>query len=527
MKFRYDKENEKLILTDSTRLEYNQLKIWLKREPKENKYNPKVKLGLVPRERDYFFSGYVAPGLWKECAKCAQMVGTNFEIENKDEFPINRNITAQDVKDFCQEFFKDHLIYSKEHGKNMPFMPRDYQIETAYKILRNRYCIGEVATSGGKSLILSIVFFYILSRMKKNARFLLIVPSITLVTQFYNDIRTYNFGDDKSNKNPLDLRIEEIMSDAPRKYFGDDIPNIYIGCFQSLEKYPEQWFKQFFCVSVDEAHQAKCYTIESVLKRTFKRAYYRFGVSGTFPNEMSCEILSIQSVLGPKVASVSADFLIKEGNISPVTIKAMILDHDDKQFDEQLKTIRKNVSKAKDAYVLEKKYVLSSEKRMLFLSKLVSSRKQNTLILFNSIEYGEKLLEYLQKNNPDKEYYYIDGAIRNKKRNEIKAIMERTDGPPKILLATYGTLSTGVSINAIFNVVLAEGFRSEQRIIQSIGRALRLHEQKIIATIFDIVDVFVEKEYKNSFYKQFVERVEHYTKHKYPYSIKKVYLGFS
>jgi len=48
--------------------------------------------------------------------------------------------------------------------------------------------MAEVATSGGKSLIISIVMFYTLKNMNPDAKFLIIVPSITLVTQFYDDL---------------------------------------------------------------------------------------------------------------------------------------------------------------------------------------------------------------------------------------------------------------------------------------------------------------------------------------------------
>jgi superfamily II DNA or RNA helicase len=76
----------------------------------------------------------------------------------------------------------------------IPFVPYSHQIESAYKILKNRYCMAEVATSGGKSLIISIVMFYTLKHIDKDAKFLIIVPSITLVTQFYDNIIEYNFG---------------------------------------------------------------------------------------------------------------------------------------------------------------------------------------------------------------------------------------------------------------------------------------------------------------------------------------------
>jgi superfamily II DNA or RNA helicase len=113
--------------------------------------------------------------------------------------------------------------------------------------------------------------------------------------------------------------------------------------------------------------------------------------------------------------------------------------------------------------------------------------------LFHTIEYGQKILAKLQTELPVRDYFYIDGEISGKKREEIKKQMEVTEGNIKVLVASYGTLSTGVSINAIFNVIFADSFKSEQIIIQSIGRALRLHSEKKKANIFDLVDIFDDK----------------------------------
>jgi superfamily II DNA or RNA helicase len=94
----------------------------------------------------------------------------------------------------------------------------------------------------------------------------------------------------------------------------------------------------------------------------------------------------------------------------------------------------------------------------------------------------------------------------------------------KILVASYGTLSTGVSIKSISHVVFADSFKSESLIIQSIGRALRLFDGKVIATIWDIVDVLDINQMNNTFYRQFEERQRFYIKRKYPHDIVKINL---
>ena len=546
MDFRYDKDNEKLVVSKASRIEYHQLNIWLTRHVKGYRYMPAFKMGVWNGQSSHFDNGKVNLGLWRECFKACKEIGTTFNIENKEEFPINREITLESLTDFCKDFFKTHKMRDKKTGEWIPFMPYDYQIETAYKILKNRYCMAEVATSGGKSLVISIVMFYILKNVNPDAKFLIIVPSITLVTQFYENIMEYNYGfnyltkysdkvdfrdhiidlilQDNKDYNPCHIKMEEIMSDKPRKYNGPSQPNVYIGCYQSLEKWPKEFFQQFHTVACDEAHGAKATTLTTILKRTFGHAHNRFGVPGTFPTDETLEILTIQSVLGPKVTQIEASTLVDSGTITPMNVKAVILNHSTGEINDRLAYIRKMGAGA-EAFRYEKEYVQQSDKRLEFLKKLIDKCDSNTLVLFYTIEYGTKIFEMLKAGLPDKEFFYIDGEVNNKQRDAIKKEMEKTDGKVKVLVASYGTLSTGVSINALFNVIFADSAgKSEQIVIQSIGRALRKHDQKKIATIFDIVDVFDPKELNNTLYKHFLEREKFYNKRKYPYKIIKMNL---
>lgn len=539
MNFRYDHSSEKLIVSNATRVEYHQIKIWLERYVKGYKFMPAFKMGVWSGKQCYFDNGKVNLGLWKECYKACNEIGVPFQIDNKEEFPINRDITLEELQEFCQDFFKEHKIKNKKTGEWHPFVPYDYQIETAYKILKNRYCMAEVATSGGKSLIISILMFYILKKVDPEAKFLIIVPSITLVTQFYENIMEYNYGfnfleyySDKVDfrngdiseiskthidYNPCILKLEEIMSDKPRKYQGPNQPNIYIGCYQSLEKWPKEFFQQFHTVACDEAHGAKSTTLTTILKRTFGKAYNRFGVSGTFPSDDSLEILTIQSVLGPKVTQVEAKKLVEMGTITPMKIKAVILNHNLPDISERINYI-KRMGAGSDAFRLEKQIIQESDKRLDFIKKLVEKCSDNTLLLFHNIEYGKKIFDKLKSEVSDKDFYYIDGEVSGKNREAIKVEMDKTKENVKVLVASFGVLSTGVSINAIFNVIFADSFKSEQIIIQSIGRALRKHSDKKVATIFDLVDIFDPKDMNNILYRHFKEREKFYKNREYPYS---------
>jgi len=538
MNFRYDPKEEKIIVSQSTRIEYHQISIWLERFVKGHRFLPAVKMGVWSGKKSYFDNGKVNLGLWRECYKACKEIGVTFNLENREDFPLNRNVTLESVQEFCEEFFKNHKIKDKKTGTWIPFMPYDYQIETAFKIMKNRYCMAEVATSGGKSLVISIIILYTLQNIDPDAKFLIIVPSINLVTQFYENIMEYNYGfnfiDEYSKSvdfrdpnletiqqtykdyNPPKLRMEEIMSDKPRKFVGTIKPNIYIGCYQSLEKWDKEFFEQFHTVACDEAHGAKSTTLTTILKRTFGHAYNRFGVSGTFPPDDSLEILTIQSVLGPNVTKIEASTLVESGTITPMTIKAVILNHNIPDVHERLSQIKK-MGAGSDAFRIEKEFIQQSQKRLDFIVKLIQKCDSNTLVLFHTIEYGQKILNELKTYITDKDFYYIDGEINNKQREFIKKEMDKTDGNVKVLVASFGTLSTGISINAIFNVVFADSFKSEQIIIQSIGRALRKHDEKKVATIFDLVDVFSPTQLNNILYNHYKERQKFYTKRKYPF----------
>jgi len=538
MNFRYDPKEEKIIVSQSTRIEYHQISIWLERFVKGHRFLPAVKMGVWSGKKSYFDNGKVNLGLWRECYKACKEIGVTFNLENREDFPLNRNVTLESVQEFCEEFFKNHKIKDKKTGTWIPFMPYDYQIETAFKIMKNRYCMAEVATSGGKSLVISIIILYTLQNIDPDAKFLIIVPSINLVTQFYENIMEYNYGfnfiDEYSKSvdfrdpnletiqqtykdyNPPKLRMEEIMSDKPRKFVGTIKPNIYIGCYQSLEKWDKEFFEKFHTVACDEAHGAKSTTLTTILKRTFGHAYNRFGVSGTFPPDDSLEILTIQSVLGPNVTKIEASTLVESGTITPMTIKAVILNHNIPDVHERLSQIKK-MGAGSDAFRIEKEFIQQSQKRLDFIVKLIQKCDSNTLVLFHTIEYGQKILNELKTYITDKDFYYIDGEINNKQREFIKKEMDKTDGNVKVLVASFGTLSTGISINAIFNVVFADSFKSEQIIIQSIGRALRKHDEKKVATIFDLVDVFSPTQLNNILYNHYKERQKFYTKRKYPF----------
>lgn len=546
MKVRYDKEREIFTITEASRVEFHQTKQFLTRQPKGYLYDVRFKLHLWDGTICLLKDGEFRLGLWKEVANLCKLNGWKFEVENKEDFPINKDMTLEKLDIFCKEFFKDHKT-----KKGDVFYPYDHQIQAAYKIIRNRYCLSEVATGGGKSFIFSIVAFYILKHINPDAKFLLIVPSISLVTQFYNEIISYNRGLNFENKNYLDIKMCEIMSDKPRIDEGEC--NIYIGTYQSLEKRPPEFFEQFYCVTTDESHLSGNKTgttgkekgtsglklTTKILSYTIGNASMRYGLSGTFPTEDSLDYLTICSWNGPKIGEVSARELMNKGVITNVKVKALLLNYDDSDFNDNIALIRKG--NGKGAFDLEKRYIIESEVRLNFIfDNILAKTTKNTLVLFNSIDYGKKMFNRAKDNLVGIDCYYIDGSVKKDKREYIKKKLDsvgiRTKigkilgddtikDRPKILFASFGTLSTGISINNLHNAIFMESFKSTAIIIQSIGRLLRLHENKQTAIVFDIVDIFDDRtRNKNTLYKHYVERKTMYSDRDYPLEEKKITL---
>jgi superfamily II DNA or RNA helicase len=520
MKLKVTPDAQWLIIQEvGSSIEYKHLELWLTRYIDKYQFHPKVKARVWDGRTSYFNKGKIRIGLWKEVKLCCENYGYDFIIENMPEFPLNRDVSLDSMREFCIDFFKHHK--NKTGG---PFFPHDHQIEESYKTLRSRYCTTEVATSGGKTLMMSLMIFYTLRRLAPDAKFLIVVPSITLVVQTYNELHNYNLGFNCENPNPLDLRITEIMSDTPRVYSGDIGVNIYIGTFQSLDKYDKKFFEQFHTVLIDESHKTKAVTIQDILKNC-SLAYNRIGLSGTYYKPDSLESLTVQSLLGPGVGQVRAENLISKGLVAPVDIRVLLINHNNQDMYNLSKDMRSS-GKGKECFELEEEFVRASTQRMDFIIGLMKKVTKNSLVLFKSIDYGKALYEKCCEIE-GKEFFYIDGQIKKKERELIKAQLEQPCDVPRILIASYGTLSTGVSINQLMNLFFVESYKSEVTIRQSIGRVLRLHEDKICANVFDLVDLFMDyDEYKsyNILYKHYMERKNIYIEQNFPYKEMKLSL---
>jgi superfamily II DNA or RNA helicase len=486
-----------ITIRECTQEEYEAVKTAYTKKAEGYRYNPLYKKKLWDGNVTYFKGANLPSGTWSYLIDISKQCGWKLKIDGLRGL-FDNDITLESYTEWVDEFFAD-----------LPFTPRDYQIKSAYKILRFRKCLSELATSAGKTLICFMVLAYLIDKHIIKGKVLMIVPTVQLVLQSSGDFEEYN-------TDKLPLIIQQIYAGFKMK----PDANIYVGTYQTLTKMDDAWFKQFDCVIVDETHKAKAKSIKDILERCW-HCEYKFGVTGTLPKPNSAESLTLQTYLGPLVTEVKAKALQDEGYISNCKIVQMRIDYVSEKKKEEFANayaLLMRKKKGSDAFNLEKNFIIENEKRFAFISDLISKTTKNTLVLFHRIIYGKKLFAFLRANLSNKRVYYIDGSIDKDIRKEITDRMDKYDDV--ILVASFATLSTGVSVNHIYNVIFTESFKSPFVIIQSIGRSLRLkdkeNKEKNKATIIDIVDDFRHGKYMNYLYRHGLERMRMYKEQQYP-----------
>jgi len=491
------------VVSDCSQTEYDQLKFAYTKKVDGYRHNPLFKKKLWDGNISFIYGASIPSGTWSYLMDTAKTCGWELEI-NGIERLFDCDITMESYKEWVDGFFN-----------GTKFTPRDYQIEAAYNILKYKKSISELATSAGKTLICFMVIAYLLDNKIINGKILMIVPTVQLVLQSAGDFEEYN-------TDKLPIKIQQIYAGFKEK--PDN--NIYVGTFQTLTKMPPEWFSQFGCVIVDETHRANAKSIKDILEHCW-HCDYRFGVSGTLPNKKTADWLTLLTYLGPLVTEVKAKELQDTGYISNCDIVQIRMDYVSEQKKGEFAAAYKMFMQSKngkDAFNLERAYIIENEKRFKFIAGIISKTTKNTLVLFHRIIYGKKIFKYLKEHCTDKRVYYIDGDIDKDIRKEITNRMDKYDDV--ILVASFATLSTGVSVNHIYNVIFTESFKSPFVIIQSIGRSLRLKDkentEKNRATIIDLVDDFRCGKYTNYLYRHGLDRMRLYKEQQYPVSIRKV-----
>lgn len=384
--------------------------------------------------------------------------------------------------------FKDTIDFSWDSLKLPEHLSvRDYQRKAVNIALTKKRRIIVSPTASGKSLII-----YAICRALQGKKILIVVPTINLVDQMYNDFNDYAQNSSWSSAD----NVHKIYSGKEKN---TTLP-ITVSTWQSIWKKGKEYFSQFDCVIGDEVHTFDAKACTSIMEKS-TNAFYRFGFTGTL-KECKTHKLSLTGLFGPVTNLVSTKELMDRDLISKMKIHAIQL----KYSERHSKPVRKM------KYHDEIDYIVTLKKRNEVLKNLVKTRNGNTLVLFNFIDkHGKQMYDLFTKELNDKEVHFIYGGTPADQREQIKQLVSKRNDI--VILASYGVFSTGINAPNIQNVVLSSPTKSKIRILQSIGRGLRKAEGKTRLNVFDIADDFRGKyKSKNFALKHFLSRYDMYNK---------------
>ena len=426
-----------------------------------NQLNGEVYLGLIP---------YI-----QEFAKL-----NDIDIEYKGDVNATQSSFTHGV---CKGFIRN--IKPKSNGKSIEL--RDYQTDAVVHAIRNNRSLLLSPTASGKSLIK-----YLLSRWYESNRILILVPTTSLVEQMYTDFLDYGY-------------LESKMQKIYQGYTKDISSEVTISTWQSLYKMPRKFFEQFGCILGDEVHLFKAKSLTNIMNK-MHMTKYRHGFTGTLDGTQTHRLI-LEGLFGSVNKVTSTKELMEKKTLAKLKIKCIVLQYPDV-----------DCKFMKDQnYQDEVDLIVRDERRNKFILNLTTHLKGNTLVLFQFVEkHGAVLYDMMKDLN--RKVFYVHGGTDTQTREEIREITENEKNA--IIVASYGTFSTGINIRNLHNVVFSSPSKSRIRVLQSIGRGLRTTNDKTGATLIDIADDFTWKSKQNFTLRHFMERINIYNEEEFDYTIK-------
>ena len=439
-----------------------------------------IKLFRVEEQKMY-------AGLLPYLKKFAEQFGYTLIVD--DGLYTKEVMSGEEVRQFAAS------LKLKKDGK--PLKPRYFQLVALYYMINAKRATLVAPTASGKSLIIYMFARYL---QQYNKRLSLIVPTTNLVEQMASDFSDYSNG-------AFDRHVHKIYSGKEKN---DKDKCIYVTTWQSIYELPEMYFDQFEGIVIDEAHGAQAKSLKGILEKS--RAEYRIGLTGTM-HDPEAHKWVIEGLLGKTIDLISMQELMERKWVSNLKINCIVFDHGPET---------KREASGLDWHA-EIKLLNGHETRTQKILKAVSKIEDNSFLLFDKVDYGDELYKRAKEAFPDRNVYLVYGATKVKDRETLRKALEKEKG--SIVVASYKVFSTGTSINNLHHIFFAEPVgKSKFRILQSIGRSLRLHMDKAYATLWDFADKLTNSQNKlNHTMRHFVqERIPLYNRGGYSYTIVKV-----
>ena len=473
------KKNEVFVTIDSEQHVYHELSDHFTFEVPGAKFMPQYRNKYWDGKIRLFNvkNGEIYVGLLDKIQKfCDDHEYTYEFVDNKffgTPFEVNEHISYEGVKDYMKSICK--------------YVPRDYQVEGVYDALRHNRKLLISPTASGKSLMIySIVRYYV--ERKQNT--LIVVPTTSLVEQMYKDFADYGW---------------DVGSFCHKIYAGKERETdsqVIITTWQSIYKLPRKYFERFSVVIGDEAHQFKSKSLISIMTKLHK-AKYRFGFTGTLDGTQTHKWV-LEGLFGPSYKIIGTKDLMTKGHVAKLDINILLLKHSPQKF---------------ETFEDEVQYIINNEQRNKFIRNLTLDLKGNTLILYSRVEgHGRVLYDLINSNVLEqRQTFFVHGGVDAENRENVRSITESEINA--IIVASYGTFSTGINIKNLHNVIFASPSKSRIRNLQSIGRVLRKGNNKVKATLYDIADDITYKSRRNYTLNHLVERIKIYNEENFNYDI--------
>jgi superfamily II DNA or RNA helicase len=374
------------------------------------------------------------------------------QIQYKIDDEVSKNLNFNFVDKKIETFEPDYVY-------------RDHQLKSIEKALKKGSGVILIPTAGGKTLIMAGLIKSIHAHIQNNDGItLVLVPTIQLVEQTYNDFVTYGIENISkwSGKNKLDPTTKIIIA-GTQILLSDNTDLSFLNNVNVL--------------LIDECHGIKK---ENEINKIFKfiNTPYKYGFTGTMPSTKIDE-WNIIGKLGPIVYQEKTEDLRNKKYISNFKIVILNVIH------KNIPTFSLNFSKPAEAYQSEMDFLLQSERRNEIICKLADKLTNNTIIMVDRIDHGINIIDILSKITK-KQFYFIRGSTEIEEREQIRSLMDVKNDV--IVVAISKIFSTGINIPNLHNIIFASAGKAKIKIMQSIGRALRLHPTKTMANIFDISD---------------------------------------
>lgn len=386
------------------------------------------------------------------------------------------------------------------------FEDRDYQVNAFVQgVLRER-AIFLASTSSGKTLMIYRLSRFYVEKTGKPA--LIITTRKNLVDQMADDFVDYA---------PDEISVHKIKAGAEKENFRADY---VVSTWQSAMNMDHDWFDRFSVVCADEAHNWDSKKLSNIMEKC-RNVKYRFGFSGTLKESKVSELVLV-GLFGPTLSVSKTKDRIAAGDVVPVKIKCIAMKWPEEVCKRVARgRIDRRGNPAPLTYQEEVNTIIAYETRMNAIVDYVAKLKGNVLVLFHrNDDYGKPLYDKMTARLGADRTMLVYGETEDEERALVKKKMSERDDV--VAMASLGTFSEGMSINAIKHVVLSYPVKGRVRLLQSIGRGLRKEEGKVACYFHDFADDIRYKKRENYVWRHFINRLEIYEEEGFEYEVAEI-----